>query len=73
LEKLLAMGISSILVFFVRLRVHQVTLMNFVVDDDHLMLLIEEAQALGKHRSREEAVETALKEYVQERQQQQNK
>jgi hypothetical protein len=47
-------------------------LMNFVVDDDHLMRLIEEAQKLGQHRTREEAVETALKEYVQERLQQRN-
>jgi hypothetical protein len=46
--------------------------MNFVVDDDHLMRLIEEAQKLGQHRTREEAVETALKEYVQERLQQRN-
>jgi metal-responsive CopG/Arc/MetJ family transcriptional regulator len=47
-------------------------LMNFVVDDDHLMRLIEEAQKLGQHRTREEAVETALREYVQERLQQRN-
>jgi metal-responsive CopG/Arc/MetJ family transcriptional regulator len=47
-------------------------LKNFVVDDDHLMRLIEEAQKLGQHRTRKEAVETALKEYVQERQQQRN-
>ncbi|HEY2913668.1 MAG TPA: type II toxin-antitoxin system VapB family antitoxin [Candidatus Angelobacter sp.] len=47
-------------------------LTNFVVDDDHLMRLIEEAQKLGKHRTQEEAVETALKEYVHERQQQRN-
>jgi len=47
-------------------------LTNFVVDDDHLMRLIEEAQKLGQHRTREEAVEEALKEYVQERQQQRN-
>jgi hypothetical protein len=39
--------------------------MNFVVDDDHLMRLIEEAQKLGQHRTQEEAVETALKEYIQ--------
>ena len=45
-------------------------LMNFVVDDDHLMRLIEEAQELGRHRTREEAVEAALKEYVQEKVQQ---
>ncbi|HEY4679182.1 MAG TPA: type II toxin-antitoxin system VapB family antitoxin [Candidatus Angelobacter sp.] len=46
--------------------------MNFVVDDDHLVRLIEEAQKLGRHRTQEEAVETALKEYVHERQQQRN-
>jgi metal-responsive CopG/Arc/MetJ family transcriptional regulator len=46
--------------------------MNFVVDDDRLMRLIEEAQELGQHRTREEAVEDALKEYVQERRQQRN-
>ena len=44
--------------------------MNFVVDDDHLMRLIEEAQQLGQHRTREEAVEAALQEYVQEKMQQ---
>jgi metal-responsive CopG/Arc/MetJ family transcriptional regulator len=44
--------------------------MNFVVDDDHLMRLIEEAQQLGHHRTREEAVEAALQEYVQEKMQQ---
>lgn len=44
-------------------------LMNFVIDNDHLMRLIEEAQKLGQYRTREEAVETALKEYVHERQQ----
>lgn len=43
---------------------------NFVVDDDHLMRLIEEAQKLGQHRTREETVEAALKEYVHEKQQQ---
>jgi hypothetical protein len=47
-------------------------LMNFVVDDDHLMRLIEEAQRLGNHRTKEEAIETALKEYVREEQQQRN-
>ena len=36
----------------------------FVVDDDDLMRLIEEAQKLGKHPTQEEAVETALKEYI---------
>src|SRR5947209_8505053 len=45
-------------------------LMNFVVDDDHLMRLIEEAQKLGQHQTQEDAVETALKEYIRERQQQ---
>jgi hypothetical protein len=45
-------------------------LMNFVVDDDHLMRLIEEAQELGQHRTQDEAVEAALKEYVQEKTQQ---
>jgi hypothetical protein len=39
--------------------------MNFVVDDDQLMRLIEEAQKLGQHRTQEDAVEAALKEYVQ--------
>jgi hypothetical protein len=34
------------------------------------MRLIEEAQRLGKHQTKEDAVETALKEYLQERQQQ---
>ena len=38
--------------------------MNFVVDDDHLMRLIEEAQKLGQHRTREETVEAELQEYV---------
>jgi putative antitoxin of VapBC-like toxin-antitoxin system len=42
---------------------------DFIVDDDDLMHLIEEAQRLGKHRTKEEAVETALKEYIHERQQ----
>ena len=45
-------------------------IMNFVVDDDHLTRLIEEAQKLGQHRTQGEAVETALKEYIQQRQQQ---
>lgn len=48
-------------------------LMNFVVDDDHLMRLIEETQKLGEHRTQEEAVETALNEYVDQRQQQRKK
>ena len=39
-------------------------LINFVVDDEQLMRLIEEAQKLGQHRTKEEAVEAALKEYV---------
>jgi hypothetical protein len=47
-------------------------LMNFVVDDDNLIHLLEEAQNLGQHRTKEEAVEAALKEYVQERLQQRN-
>jgi hypothetical protein len=42
----------------------------FIVDDDDLMRLIEEAQRLGKHRTKEETVELALKEYIHERQQQ---
>jgi hypothetical protein len=46
--------------------------MNFVVDDDDLMRLIEEAQKLGQHQTQEDTVETALKEYVHERQEQQN-
>jgi hypothetical protein len=41
-------------------------LMNFVVDDDHLMRLIEEAQKLGQHQTQEDTVETALKEYIKE-------
>jgi hypothetical protein len=44
--------------------------MNFVVDDDHLMRLIEEAQELGQHRTLEEVVEVALKAYIHQRQQQ---
>jgi hypothetical protein len=44
----------------------------FIVDDDDLMHLIEEAQRLGKHRSKERAVGAALKEFIHERQQQQN-
>ena len=44
-------------------------LMNFVVDDDHLMHLIEEAQKLGQHQTQEDTVETALKEYIRQRQQ----
>ena len=48
-------------------------LMNFVVDDDHLMRLIEEAKKLGLHRTKEEAVEAALNEYVDQRQQQRKK
>jgi len=43
-------------------------LMNFVVDDDHLMRLIEEARKLGQHRTQEETVETALKEYIHQTQ-----
>jgi hypothetical protein len=46
--------------------------MNFVVDDDHLMRLIEEAQKLGQHQTQEDAVETALKEYVHQKQQEEN-
>jgi hypothetical protein len=45
-------------------------LMNFVVDDDHLMRVIEEAQKIGEHRTQEDAVETALQEYIRQRQQQ---
>jgi hypothetical protein len=45
-------------------------LMNFVVEDEHLMRLIEEAQKLGQHRTQEEAVETALREYIRQSQQQ---
>ena len=45
----------------------------FVVDDDDLMRLVEEAQKLGQHRTQEETVETALKEYIHQRQQQRNK
>lgn len=47
-------------------------LINFVIDDDHLESLIEEAQELGQHRRKEKAVEAALKEYVHERQEQRN-
>jgi putative antitoxin of VapBC-like toxin-antitoxin system len=45
-------------------------LINFVVDDDHLMRLIEEAQKLGQHQTQEDAVEMALKDYIRQRQQQ---
>lgn len=61
-----------LLVFSTSVKSISGTLMNFVVDDDHLVRLIEEAQKLGRHRTQEEAVETALKEYVHERQQQRN-
>jgi hypothetical protein len=44
----------------------------FVVGDEDLMRLIEEAQRLGKHQTKEEAVDTALKEYIHQRQQQRN-
>jgi hypothetical protein len=47
-------------------------LMNFVVDNDHLMRLIEEAQEVGQRRHKKTTVETALKEYVHERQEQRN-
>ncbi|HWG40068.1 MAG TPA: type II toxin-antitoxin system VapB family antitoxin, partial [Candidatus Acidoferrales bacterium] len=61
-----------LLVFSSPLKSTSGMLMNFVVDDDHLMRLIEKAQKLGQHRTQDEAVETALKEYVHERQEQRN-
>ena len=38
---------------------------NLALDD----ILIRKAQELGKHRSKKEAVNAALKEYIQHRQQ----
>ena len=66
------MGISYASGILFSVKSTSVMPMNFVVDDDHLMRLIEEAQKLGQHQTREQAVETALKEYVQERLQQRN-
>ena len=61
------------LVFSISVKSTSGMLAYFVVDDDDLMRLVEEAQKLGQHRTQEETVETALKEYIHQRQQQRNK
>lgn len=38
--------------------------MNFIVNDERLEKRIEEAQALGHHKTKEEAVTVALQEYI---------